>query len=59
MQQIQVFVTPNKPYTSNTLAVHAMHYNRFDDIIKYFRQWLFCRRRQFVLGIYFAVIIHM
>ena len=23
------------------------------------RQWLFCRRRQFALGIYFAVIIHV
>ena len=23
------------------------------------RQWLFCRRRQFALGIYFAVVIHM
>ena len=24
-----------------------------------FRQWLFRRRRQFALGIYFAVIIHV
>ena len=23
------------------------------------RQWLFCRRRQFARGIYFAVIIHV
>ena len=23
------------------------------------RQWLFCRRRQFAFGIYFAVIIHV
>ena len=25
----------------------------------FLRQWLFCRRRQFALGIYFAVIIHV
>ena len=25
----------------------------------FFRQWLFRRRRQFALGIYFAVIIHV
>ena len=24
-----------------------------------FKQWLFCRRRQFALGVYFSVIIHM
>ena len=24
-----------------------------------FRQWLFCCQRQFALGIYFAVIIHV
>ena len=28
-------------------------------LLLFLRQWLFCHRRQFTLGIYFAVVIHV
>ena len=33
--------------------------SNFKKLYKNIRQWLFRRRRQFALGIYFAVIIHV
>ena len=62
LKQVWFYVDTYNEYFFNLALHQGVIPNKWKRAIIspiYKRQWLFCRRRQFALGIYFAVITHV